>query len=742
MTGQVMASNRLFSLFSPVTTITIAAIVAAGLALASTMLALSGPWLGVVFDRSYDGTGVRVEQVRDNSPATGKLRDGDIITALVTPAHGRVAVSSLATLEDPDQLASYAEYNTFFKLQQAIWEAISSPSFTAILSDGRTIELTPKNSPGPVELSAEFWGLLLLGGASFLIGVSVWSLRSIEPVTRVLAMSGTGFMIGAYCCAIYVAREIAMPSAIFFGLVSINHLGIMVFAYATILFFWYFPRRLGNGPAVRVFIFGVAAIWLNETLQWWSWPAHSYYAHFVTAYCLLVLFTVLQWRKSRSMPLERVMLKWLLATMLLSLGFTLALFYVPIILTGKPIASTVLTFGSIFALYLGLVIGFIRYRQFDMQYWWLTAGQWLIFILIALCADALFFYLLHLTDAASVSLAIGAGGIYLLARQWFWSRYSGNNSRALDRALPHLLDVLVLQHQKITPDQQWRQLIEQVFSPLAVKTIPGKRDTITIERGGLVLQLPSLDGLTTIEALCCNRGRRLFISTDVNLANRLLELTRHSRDIFTAREQGVLEERHRIQRDLHDDVAARLLSLLHQTREPIISKVAHNALRGLRDVIHLLGAEEASLGDVMTDIEAGAREQLAGLGVYFEWHSPDSWPAVMLNAQQHINLRRIAREAVANALKHANPANIIMQVELDTQELCLRIGNDGAIAEPSSWIPGRGLNNIKSRVAEMGSSHKWGIEQVGTNKQYCYLAVRIPLSLSEKPEPHPADRRL
>ena len=36
-----------------------------------------------------------------------------------------------------------------------------------------------------------------------------------------------------------------------------------------------------------------------------------------------------------------------------------------------------------------------------------------------------------------------------------------------------------------------------------------------------------------MEAFCCDRGKRLFISTDVKLANRLLELMRHSRDMIT-----------------------------------------------------------------------------------------------------------------------------------------------------------------------------------------------------------------
>lgn len=731
-----MMNTRRLSSFAPLTTITVAAILAVSLAVVSAMLALSGPWLGVVFDRSYEGTGVRIVQVMDNSPFAGKLHSGEIIKAFVTPLHGRVDVLSFATLEDPDQLSGYAEYNAFFAHQQVLWEIISSPSFTAILGDDSEIELATAHFPGPTVLHGEFWWLLLFGGISFILGVSAWSMRPGELVTRVLAISGMGYMLGAYCCAIYMARELALPSNLFFALASLNHLGIMVFAYASILFFWYYPVRLGNGSAAWVFVFVVAAIWLNETLQWLSWPAHTFYAHFVVAYSLLLLFTFLQWRKSRRAPLLRAMLKWLLTTILLSLGFTVVLFYAPIILTGKPIASTVVTFGSVFGFYLGLVIGNIRYHQFDMEHWWIRAWQWLIFIFIALLADALFVYFLHLTETVSVGLAIGAGSIYLAIRQWFWGRFSGNSSRALDRALPHLVDALILQQQKVAPDQQWRHLIERLFNPLNIKVFSDKCDTVNIEQGGLTLQLPSLDGLTTIEAFCCEKGKRLFITTDVNLATRLLEFMRHSRDIFTAHEQGVQEERHRIQRDLHDDVAARLLSLLHQTREPMISRVASNALRGLRDVIHLLGAEEAALEDVMIDIEAGAREQLAGLGIGFEWVAPDKWPAFTLSSQQHINLKRISREAIANALKHAHPQSVIVQVELVGIELCLRISNDGTRTEPSSWIPGRGLNNIKSRVAEVGGSHEWGIEHKAVDKRYCYLSVRMPLSLNEKLEQH------
>jgi len=725
-----MKINTYLPSLAPVTSVTMAAIVVACLAFTATMLALNGVWLGVTFDRSYEGAGIRVEQVAHNSPSSGKLMEGDIIKAFVTPLHGRLEVTSFATQEDPDQQASYAEYNRFLSLQQRLWEVISLPSFVAVLSDDRQVELSSVAEPDLTMLPASFWWLLIFGGASFFLGVSVWSLRRSEMVTRVLAISGFGYMLGAYCNAVYISRELALPSKFFFALASGNHFGIFVFAYSAILFFWYYPRKLANGPVTAAFITGVFSLWLNETLQWWSWPAHVYYAHFMIAYCLLILFTLLQWAKSKGAPLERSMLKWLLATIILSLGFTIAMFYLPIILTGKPIASTVLTFSAVFAFYVGLIIGIIRYHQFDMHHWWISASQWLLFILIALLADALFFYFWHLTQTTSMGLAIGTGGIYLMVRQWFWGKFSGNRNHVLDRALPHLLDALILQQSSTSSNMQWQKLIENVFNALAVKIITYRHDKVTIENNGLVLHLPNLDGLTTLEVFCCNKGKRLFDANDVHLAKRLLKLMRHTQDVIAAREQGVQEERQRIQRDLHDDVAARLLSLLHQTREPVISKVARSALRGLRDVIHLLGAEKSLLEDVITDIEASAREQITGLEVHLEWRSPISYPAVMLSSQQKINLQRIAREAIANALKHAHPRYIMIKMETDSNELSMQICNDGTIAEISDWTLGRGVNNIKFRVAEMQGSHNWGIEDDGVNGQYCCLAVNIPLTVA------------
>lgn len=721
-----MNRGRWFYSIAPLSVITIAAVVAVGFALLATLLALSQPWLGIDFDRSYKGDGLRVLKVHDYSSAFGELRTGDVILTLQSPSQ-RVDISALTFEEDPDRLSSYAEYNAFFAHQQAVFDVITSSYLVAVLKDGRSIHLVATIFPDIGALPWGFWWLLFFGGASLLLGVSAWSMRSRDEVTRILAISGVGFMLGAYSCAIYASRDLVLPAKLFYGLATLNHLGIMIFAYASILFFWYYPHPYRKLPAVWIYVIGVLVLWLNETLQLFSWPVHAFYAHFLLAYTLLFGLAILQWRKSRDMPVERAALRWLMVTVLLSLGATIALFYIPVVLTGSPIASNVLTFGSVFLFYLGLVIGNIRYHQFDMDQWWLRAWQWLMFILVTMIADALFIYFLQLAQSVSIVLSIGVGFFYLLTRQWFWGFFAGSGNQTSNKSLPPLVDMLNLQQQGITADMQWDQQITRIFNPIKLSKleVPCARTVFGVDAN--ILNVPSLNGLHTIEVFCCEKGKRLFTSTDIGLADRFLELMRQSQEAALFHERGVQEERQRILRDLHDDVAARLLTLLHQTREPEVSDTARNALRGLRDVIDRIGTEEMPLSDLMLDIEAASREQLSGVGVSFEWHSSSIWPESLLASNLHINMRRIVREAIANALKHACPRVVIIKTDMVDNKLNLQLSHDGQLIDPSRWTPGRGLTNIRNRVDEMGASHKWEVDDLSAKQRYCRLTLCVPI---------------
>ena len=61
------------------------------------------------------------------------------------------------------------------------------------------------------------------------------------------------------------------------------------------------------------------------------------------------------------------------------------------------------------------------------------------------------------------------------------------------------------------------------------------------------------------------------------------------------KEHAVTEERERIYRDLHDDVGAKLLSLVYRAQRPEDADLARSALRDLREVVSCTGADRFSL---------------------------------------------------------------------------------------------------------------------------------------------------
>ena len=64
------------------------------------------------------------------------------------------------------------------------------------------------------------------------------------------------------------------------------------------------------------------------------------------------------------------------------------------------------------------------------------------------------------------------------------------------------------------------------------------------------------------------RGQRLFTEEDARLADRIVEQLKRAVAFDQAVERGRSEERSRIAQDLHDDIGARLLTLMYQASNP------------------------------------------------------------------------------------------------------------------------------------------------------------------------------
>jgi len=187
-----------------------------------------------------------------------------------------------------------------------------------------------------------------------------------------------------------------------------------------------------------------------------------------------------------------------------------------------------------------------------------------------------------------------------------------------------------------------------------------------------------------------------------------------------AAERAVVEERHRIARELHDVIAhsvsvmtvqagaVRRLLRPEQERERLaleaIESTGREALTEMRRLVGLLRRQGATpefspqpsmrAVDVLvgTIREAGLPVDLA-----VEGEPTELAPGVDLAAY------RVIQEALTNALKYAGPARAWVTVRWLERQLELEIANDGR-SEADGDGGGHGLVGLRERVALVGGS--------------------------------------
>ena len=115
------------------------------------------------------------------------------------------------------------------------------------------------------------------------------------------------------------------------------------------------------------------------------------------------------------------------------------------------------------------------------------------------------------------------------------------------------------------------------------------------------------------------RGRRLFSTTHKTLTHELVRMMSYAEESRGAYERGSTEERRRIARDLHDDVGAKLLSLVYRAGDRGSADLARSALQDLRDVVSHTQHEQLTLEEALamrgTGWEGDLDEMRAGNSV-------------------------------------------------------------------------------------------------------------------------------
>lgn len=168
-------------------------------------------------------------------------------------------------------------------------------------------------------------------------------------------------------------------------------------------------------------------------------------------------------------------------------------------------------------------------------------------------------------------------------------------------------------------------------------------------------------------------------------------------------EQITERERKRIAADLHDDLGAKLLTIVHTSESERISTLAREALEEMRLSVRGLTGRPVLLADALGDWRAEVVSRLAQAGIEAEWHSPDDAPQT-LPARAYVQTTRILREAVSNIIKHSGASHCSVTCSLGEGDFQLVVQDNGkgiAMELDGRLDRGHGMSSMKHRAKQL-----------------------------------------
>jgi signal transduction histidine kinase len=334
---------------------------------------------------------------------------------------------------------------------------------------------------------------------------------------------------------------------------------------------------------------------------------------------------------------------------------------------------------------------------------------------VATSLDLLFAALFALGPFASLTLAVFlALGVYAGVRQWLLNQMMASQVLTTERTFEQIYRLARdVQANPARYPARAAQLLRELFDPLEVMPLQREIKEARVLGNGTALVVPITAADEGGEALpaaavlrFARRGRRLFSQDDARLAERVIDQLKRAVAYDRAVERGRAEERQRIAQDLHDDIGARLLTLMYQAQSPEMEDYIRHTLKDLKTLSRGLAAGETRLTHAAAEWKADLAQRAAAAHVELEWHfESDRDPR--LGVVPWSALTRVLRELVSNALAHAGATRIEVRLRLASARLTLRVADNGRGRAPQQWAHGLGLGGVRKRVKQLGGTVAW-----------------------------------
>ncbi|MEO7335480.1 MAG: ATP-binding protein [Caldimonas sp.] len=193
------------------------------------------------------------------------------------------------------------------------------------------------------------------------------------------------------------------------------------------------------------------------------------------------------------------------------------------------------------------------------------------------------------------------------------------------------------------------------------------------------------------------------------LGRRVRELTTEFEGNFSQLaelrvEQVTEKERKRIAADLHDDLGAKLLTIVHTSESERISGLAREALEDMRLSVKGLIGKPMRLADALADWRAETVGRLTQSKIEAEWESPSQETEHLLPSHGFVQTTRILREAVSNIIKHSSASRCSVRCRIADGHFAMTIqdnGNGIPMALDGKLDRGLGMSSMKRRAKQM-----------------------------------------
>jgi signal transduction histidine kinase len=340
---------------------------------------------------------------------------------------------------------------------------------------------------------------------------------------------------------------------------------------------------------------------------------------------------------------------------------------------------------------------------------------------VAASLDLLFVALFALGPFTSLAIAVFVSlALYTTARQFLLNQVLGTRVLTTERTFEQLYRAArAVQAQPSRYTQVITQTMRELFEPLQCNDLPAtarlpSQAQVTSAGSSLVVPVwvpnrsPQDEDRAALGLMLrfAQRGQRLFTDEDARLADRVVEQLRRAVAYDHAVEQGRSEERLRLAQDLHDDIGARLLTLMYQAPNPEMEDYIRHTLQDLKTLTRGLAASEHRLSHAAAEWKADLTQRLTAARAELVWSLASDHDA-QLSVVQWSALTRILRELVTNALYHGHATRVEVSFSLQADALSLDVLDDGLGQEPQTWAHGLGMGGVRKRVKLLGGEVSW-----------------------------------